>query len=148
MDCCYLEGGNLMPIASTYKTDDLIQPERSLTLRFEGEDDQSYWVSASDGACLTISKNRRVPQPFHDKTLEPLTPPFRLLAWAFVGLAPAGLGTLVLAPLAALWALRILISRPLSLRDQKRAMIICGIAIALLGIAIPLARLFFTRLSS
>ena len=137
-----------MPFISPNKTDDLIQPEQTLNLRFEGEDDQSYWVSASDGAGLTISKNRRVPQPFHDKPLEPLTPAFRLLAWAFVGLAPAGLGTLVLAPLAALWALRILITRSLSLRDQKRVMIVCGIAILMLAIAIPMARLFFIRLSS
>jgi hypothetical protein len=136
-----------MSISSPHKTDDLIQPERPLNLRYEGEDDQSYWVSASDGACLTISKNRRVPQPFQYKPLEPLTPAFRLLAWAFVGLAPAGLGTLVLAPLAALWALRILITRPLSLRDQKRVMIVCGIAILLLGIAIPMTRLLFIRLS-
>jgi hypothetical protein len=137
-----------MSIPSPHKTDDLIQPERTLNLRYEGEDDQLYWVSASDGASLTISKNRRVPQPFHDKPLEPLTPAFRLLAWAFVGLAPAGLATLVLAPLAALWALRILITRPLSLRDQKRVMIVCGIAVVMLGIAIPMARLFFTRIFS
>jgi hypothetical protein len=136
-----------MPIASPHKTDVLLKPEQTLNLRYKGEDDQSYWASASDGTCVTIPKNRRIPQPFHDKTLEPLTPAFRLLALAFVGLAPAGLGTLVLAPLAVLWAMLILITRPLSSRDKKRVMIVCGIAVVMLWIAFPLAKLFFTRIS-
>ncbi len=67
----------------------------------------------ANSAHLTIPKNRSIPKPFVDKPPQPLTPAFRLLAWAFVGLAPAGLGTLVLAPGRVLWALAMLLTRPL-----------------------------------
>lgn len=117
-------------------------------LRYEGEDDQSYIVSRTDGTRLTIPKNRSVPQPFVDKPPQPLTPAFRLLVAAFLGLAPAGLGTIVLAPLAVLWALAVLITRPLNQADRKRVVAVCAIAAVMLALAIPLTELFLARLSS
>ena len=135
-----------MPNSLPENNSDLLRQHKPLILRYEIEDDASFLVSSPDGDRLSVPKNRSVPQPFHEQPSQPLTPAFRLLALAFVGLAPAGLGTLVLAPLAALWALVIMITRPLSSGDQKRVIIVCGIAIVLLGIAIPLSRLFFASL--
>jgi hypothetical protein len=137
-----------MPVALSQNIDDVVKPDRTLILRYEGEDDQSYFVTGVDGARLTVPKNRNIPKPFVDQPPKPLTPAFRLLAAAFVGLAPAGLGTLVLAPLAALWALAMFFTRPLSRDDRKRVVVVWGIAAGLLGLAIPLCALFLARLSA
>ena len=128
--------------------DDLLKPDRTLILRYEGEDDQSFFVSDAGGAQLTVPKKRAVPKPFFDQPPQPLTPAFRLLAAAFVGLAPAGLGALVLAPLAVLWALAMLFTRSLSRDDRIRVIVVWGIAAGLLGLAIPMSALFLARLSS
>jgi hypothetical protein len=95
---------------------------------------------------LTVPKNRAIPKPFIDQPSQPLTPAFHLLAAAFVGLAPAGLGTLVLAPLAALWALAMLITRPLTRDDRVRVLAVWGVSAGLLGLAIPMSALFLARL--
>jgi hypothetical protein len=136
-----------MPNALQHYNDDRSGPVGTGILRYTGEDDGSFLVSNPDGVCLNVPKNRSVPQPFPDQPTRPLTPVFRLLLLAFVGLAPAGLGAIILAPLAALWALVLLITRHLSPGDQKRVMVICGIAIFLLVLAIPMSRLFLTRQS-
>jgi hypothetical protein len=137
-----------MPNALPQNVDNLLTSNRSLILRYEGEDDQSYIVSRTNGARLTIPKNRSVPKPFVDKPPQPLTPAFRLLVAAFLGLAPAGLGTIVLAPLAVLWSLAVLLTRPLNQNDRKRVVAVCAIAAVLLALAIPLSELFLARLSS
>ena len=112
---------------------------RSLVLKYEGEDDHSFYVSRHNAARLSVPKNRNVPKAFQDQSLQPLTQANRLLAWAFVGLAPAGLGTIVLAPLAALSATIIAIARPLTRNDRKRVLVIWGISVLLLSIAIPIS---------
>jgi hypothetical protein len=128
--------------------DDLLPPDQPLILKYEGEDDQSFLVTSPDGTRLNFPKNRSIPQPLVDKPPKPLTPAFRLLALAFVGLAPAGLGALILAPLAVLWAVAVPITRPLKPGDKKRVIVVCGIAVLLLGMAIPMSALFIARLSS
>jgi len=136
-----------MPRTLPRNNNDLLIPDQTLILKYEGEDDQSFFVSSANSARLTFLKNRNVPKPFRDQPPQSLTPAFHLLALAFVGLAPAGLGTLVLAPLAALWALVVLITRPLNQGDQKRVITVWGIAAVLLGIAIPMSKLFFASIS-
>ena len=127
---------------------DLVEPCKTLILRYAAENDEFFLVSDPNGVRMAVPKNRSVPEPFPDKPLKPLTPAFRLLALAFLGLAPAGLGTLILAPLAALWALVVLITRSLSPGDQSRVAIVWGLTIVLLGIAIPMSSLFFSHLVS
>ena len=129
------------------RSDDLLEPDRALSLRYEGENDQLFFVSSADGARRTVPKNRNVPALFLDQRPQPLAPAFRLLLAAFVGLAPAGLGTLVLAPLAALWALAMLFTRPLTRYDRIRVIAVWGIAAGLLGLAIPMSMLFLAHLS-
>ena len=121
------------------KYDDSLNQSPTSILKYEGEDDQSFFVSGFQSSLWSVPKNRNVPKPFRDQPRQPLTPAIHLLVWAFVGLAPAGLGTLVLAPLAALWALVMSITRPLSRSDRIRVMVVWGIAAVLIGIAIPLS---------
>jgi hypothetical protein len=128
-----------MPNGLSQNPDELQKTPQTLILKYEGEDDQSFFVSGLHTARISVPKNRSTPKPFRDRPPQPLTPAFRLLAWAFVGLAPAGLGALVLAPLAALWALVVLITRPLPLRDRVRVMVVWAIAALLVGIAHPLS---------
>src|SRR5512136_2457369 len=92
---------------------------RSLILNYEGEDDHSFFVSGLKAARLSLPKNRNVPKAFYDQSPQPLALSNKLLAWAFVGLAPAGLGTIILAPLAALSATVIAVVHPLT-RDNRK----------------------------
>ena len=121
------------------------KPEKNLILKYEGEDDRLFLVSGRDRSLLSVPKNRNVPRSTIDPSTQPFNPVFRLLLFAFIGLAPAGLGTLVLAPLAALWALAIVIKHPLSRSDTIRVAIVWGIAAGLLAIAIPLSKLLLAR---
>ena len=136
-----------MPDALPQNNQELLTPDRTLILKYQGEDDQYFFVSGADGERLSVPKNRAVPKPFRDQPLQLLTPAFWLLAAAFVGLAPAGLGTLVLAPLAAFWALGMLITRSLTRSDRIRVLAVWVIAAGLLGLAIPISLLFRARLS-
>jgi hypothetical protein len=136
-----------MSNAVKQKNNDQLEPERTLILRYMGEDDQSFFVASQTGSRLSVPKNRKVQKTLIDQPSRELTPAFRLLALAFLGLAPAGLGTLVLAPLAALWALVIWVIHPLPRADTLRVALIWGLAAGLLAIAIPLSKLFLARLS-
>ena len=136
-----------MPNPLPQNNADLLKQNKTLILKYEGEDDQSFFVSCPGAERLAVPTNYSVPKPFRDRPPQPLTPAFYLLALAFLGLAPAGLGTLVLAPLAALWALVVLITRPLTRGDTLRVMVVWGIAALLLGIAIPMSRPFLALLS-
>jgi hypothetical protein len=55
---------------------------------------------------------------------------------AFLGLASAGLDTLFLAPLAALWAMLIWVTHPLSRADKFRVLLIWETGIGLLCLVI------------
>ena len=107
-----------------------------------------FLVSGRDRSLLAVPKNRSIPQSSMDPASQPFKPVFRLLLLAFLGLAPAGLVTLVLAPLAALWALAIAIKRPLSQSDTIRVAVIWGVAAGLLAIAIPLSKIVLVRFLS
>ena len=128
------------------KNNEQLEQERTIILRYTGEDDRFYLVAGQDGGQLSVPKNRNVKKPLIQSS-KTLTLAFRLLALAFLGLAPAGLGTLVFAPLAALWALVIWVTHPLPRSDSLRVVLVWGLAAGLLAIAIPLSRLFLARLS-
>jgi hypothetical protein len=136
----------LMPNDLTQKVDHPQKPAKTLVYRYEGEDTKSFLVSDPNGARFNVPKNRIPQEPLLESSRQTLKPAFRLLALAFLGLAPAGLGTLVLAPLAAVWALAILITRPLAWSERLRVYLVWGIAAVLLGISIPLSSHFLERL--
>lgn len=136
-----------MLTTSSQNNIDPVIPDHRLILKYEGENDLAFLVSDCNRAQWSVPKNRNVPQPLFDRSAQPLKPVFRLLALAFLGLAPAGLGTLVLAPLAALWALALAVSRPLSRENTIRVVVVWALAAVLLAIAIPLCKLFLAHLS-
>lgn len=115
-------------------------------LTYEREEEHAYILSNSSEALLVVSKNRALPESFRQARPRPLSPSFRLLALALLGLAPAGLGTLVLAPLAMLWTILVCLTRPLDKADRIRAAIIMGVSAILLGLAFPLGLLFLRSL--
>ena len=131
---------------SQNNTDQVI-PAHRLILKYEGENDLAFLVSDRNQAQLSVPKNRNVPKQLPDRSAQALKPVFRLLALAFLGLAPAGLGTLILAPLAAMWALALAVSRPLSRENAIRVVVVLALASGLLAIAIPLFELFLAHLS-
>jgi hypothetical protein len=116
-------------------------------LRYRRENDQVYVLSDGSETHLVVPKNRTMPDSFFHSQAQPLTPAFRLLGLAVLGLAPAGLGTLILAPLAMLWTIVVFFKQPLVRADRIRAAIVVGLSIGLLGLAVPLSLLFLARLS-
>ena len=126
---------------------EVILPDHRLILKYEGEDELAFQVSGDNWDCLSVPKNRQVPNTLPDRTAHAFKPVFRLIALAFLGLAPAGLGTLFLAPLAAVWALTLAVSQPLSRENTIRVVVTWVLAAGLLAIAIPLSKLFLARLA-
>ncbi len=115
-------------------------------LTYQGEDDEYYFLADSKGKPLRIQKNRAVPESFQQVQTRPLAPVFRALAIAVLGLAPAGLGTLLVVPLAVLWTVGVILTRSLNRADRIRAAIVVGISFGLLGFAVFLGLTFLTRL--
>ena len=126
---------------------EMILPDHRLILKYEGEDELAFQVSGDNWDCLSVPKNRHVPKALPDRSAHLFKPVFRLIALAFLGLAPAGLGTLVLAPLAALWALALAVSQPFSRENTIRVAIAWVLAAGLLALAVPLSKLFLARIA-
>jgi hypothetical protein len=120
--------------------------DQGCVFRYTAEDDDSYHVVREDGVAIEMPKNRNVHMPSSSNDSKNLTPAFRLLALAFLGLAPAGLGTLILAPLAALWTLGVWILHPMERSDIQRVLLVWALAVLLLLIATPMSKLILTRL--
>jgi hypothetical protein len=95
-------------------------------LEHAGEDEAFYRVRTATGALLTIPKDRVAPPPFPPPQTTPLQRAWRWLAVAIIGLAPAGLGAVFAAPMAAFFAVQSA-RRPLNRADRVR------VRIALLG---------------
>ena len=116
-------------------------------LTYQGENDELYSVMDDNGKSLHIQKNRAVPESFHQIQARPLAPVFRVLVIAALGLAPAGLGTLFFVPLAMLWTIGIMLTRPLTKADRIRVAIAVGISIGLLSLAIFLSLTSYSKFS-
>jgi hypothetical protein len=114
-------------------------------LAYLDETDNLYQVRNGPALAVTLPKYRAVPEVFPPKKPGPLAGSYRLLLWALIGLIPAGLGALVLAPLAALSALKAFRSTR-TRKDSFRAAVVIGVAAMLWMMAIPMAILFFLHL--
>lgn len=112
-------------------------------LAYKDENDQLYLIRNGQDLSLTVPKDRAIPEPYPLSTPKPLTMAFYLLGWATLGLALAGLGALIFAPLAALWAMQVYLSGRLNPGDGVRISIIFLLAGALLILAFLLVFLFF-----
>ena len=111
-------------------------------LDYDGETDHLYRVRTGDDTPVTVPKQRRPPEPFPPPAPGPLRPAWRWLRLALVGLLPAGLGAVLLAPVAAVAALRAG-RRALSARDKKARRIALLLASLIWLAGLALAFLFF-----
>ena len=92
-------------------------------LAYIEETDQLYFVRGADYQSLAIPKDRSVPQVYPPKHPKPLARAYRMLGLAVLGLALAGLGTLLLAPVA-IWLAFAAVTGPIKLPDRRRAWIV------------------------
>jgi len=124
-----------------------MESKTDTTLTYLGEDEQFYLLKDGKEEFLRMPKGRAIQESFHQVQVRPLTPVYRILAVAALGLAPAGLGTLLLVPLALAWTTWVILTRSLDKTDRKRAAIILGVCAGLLGVAIPLSLIFLAGLA-
>jgi hypothetical protein len=120
--------------------------EQDPSLEYKVENERVYVLSNGADLSLIVPKYRNIPEPYPGEMPGPLRLAFRLLVWAFLGLAPAGLGTLILAPLAAARAMRLYFEQPLSRANRVRVAIVLALAGGLLAVAVVLSYLFLLRL--
>jgi hypothetical protein len=133
------EAGGKYLVENATVSSENVESKTRTHLTYQREDDQVYVLKDADGLPLLLQKNRAMPDSFSPSRPRSLSGAFRLLALAVLGLAPAGLGSLVFAPLAMLWTLYICLTHPMDRSDRIRAAIIMGISAGLLGLAIPLS---------
>lgn len=81
--------------------------EQEPALIYRDEADEVYYVRSAAGIDLAVPKRRETPAPYPPPDPPPLQPAYRWFVLALLGLLPAGLGTIVCAPIAAVHALRV-----------------------------------------
>ena len=117
-------------------------------LAYKDESDQLYYVWNGLDLTLTVLKNRTAPAPYPPPQPSPLAPAWRTLGWAALGLSLAGMGTLVLAPLALFRAVDVLLNRPLDRADWARAVIVMALSLLLWGVGVALGLLLLLHFLS
>lgn len=106
-------------------------------LAYQGETDVIYKVRTLTEFQFIHPKDRAMAELFPPQNSPPARTAIHWLGWSVVGLIPAGLGTLVVAPLAMIAAIKLL-RQPIELIDRRRAWIVIGGAIVLWLIALVL----------
>ncbi len=109
-------------------------------LGYVDETGQVYYVATAQRVRFAHPKDRAPVEAFPPSSPRPEQAVFRWLGWCLLGLLPAGLGTLVCAPVAMLLALRLL-RRARTPADRTRALVAAGAAASLWLLAV-----FFTIL--
>ena len=123
-----------------------LELEQNPFLAYMDETDHVYYVRSQEYLALTVPKDRGIPESYPPQRHPALTRAYRWLAWSFAGLALAGIGTLIFAPLAfsqAASALRQPIQKP----DRVRARLILAFSILLSAIAVFFVWLFLAHFS-
>lgn len=113
-------------------------------LAYIEETDQLYFVRGTDYQSLAVPKDRSIPQIYPPVRPKPLARAYKILGFAFLGLALAGLGTLLLAPVAV-WLAFGAMTGPLKLPDRRRAWIVIFLSGLLLVVGLLLGFLFLTH---
>lgn len=106
-------------------------------LAYQGETDVIYKIRTLAEFQFFHPKDRAMAELFPPQNSPPARSAIHWLGWSVIGLIPAGLGTLVLAPLAIIAACKLL-CRQAELIDRRRAWIVIGIALVLWLIALAL----------
>jgi hypothetical protein len=120
-------------------------PPEGVIFRYEGEDDREYLFSNERGGIERVRKNRAPLGPEQSSAALVFVPAIRLIMLAFIGLAPAGIGTLIFSPLAVLWVAGVCVTRRLKPPDWIRAGAIIALSAGLFAIAWPVFRLYQSR---
>ncbi len=104
-------------------------------LAYQNETNDHYIVRTLEDFQFVHPKDRAVPEIFPRLEPPPAHKAINWLAWSLAGLIPAGLGTIVCAPLAMVAAIKLLL-RNNSLSERRRAWVVLGSAIVLWLIAL------------
>jgi len=104
-------------------------------LAYEGETDVSYEIRTFEDFQFIHPKDRAVVELFPSQNPLPTREAINWLGWSVVGLIPAGLGTLVTAPLAMRAGFKLL-NQPVKLMDRRRTWVVISCAIVLWLIAL------------
>ena len=104
-------------------------------LAYEGETDVIYKVHTFEEFQFIHPKDRAMAELFPPQKSPPARTAIHWLGWSVVGLIPAGMGTLITAPLAVIAAIKLL-NQPAELIDHRRAWIVIGSAMLLWLIAL------------
>jgi hypothetical protein len=119
--------------------------EQASGLTYRGEDERFYFVVDREGTRLRLPKNRSPRNISDEAPSSEFDPVFRLLLFGFLGLAPAGLGTLIFVPPALLWTLAIAVRRRLDAAGRIRMAVAWVLSSVLLALAIPMSVHFVSR---
>jgi hypothetical protein len=104
-------------------------------LAYQNETSDYYTIRTFAEFQFVHPKDRAMPDIFPRLEQAPSQKAINWLGWSLVGLIPAGLGTLVCAPLAMLAAIKLLLQKN-SLSDRRRAWVVLGSVIVLWLIAL------------
>jgi hypothetical protein len=104
-------------------------------LAYQGETNIFYKISTLEKFQFIHPKDRALVEPFPPRETPPARTANNWLGWSVVGLIPAGLGTLVTAPLAMIAAVKLL-RQQVAFGDHRRAWIVLFGAIVLWLIAL------------
>lgn len=114
-------------------------------LAYEDETEAAYRVHNHAKEALIVPKERAVPEPFPVHRPPLIRKAYRFLLLAAVGLVLSGLGAIIFAPAAGLYALRSF-AEPLQRADQVRGGVIFGLSVAVFLVGAALAYLFWLHL--
>lgn len=104
-------------------------------LAYQNETNDYYTVRTLAEFQFVHPKDRALPEIFPRLEPAPAHTAINWLGWSLVGLIPAGLGTLVCAPLAAFAAIKLLLQKN-AISDRRRAWVVLGSASVLWLIAL------------
>lgn len=114
-------------------------------LAYQGETDFIYKIRTIAEFQFIHPKDRAMAELFPPKNSPPARTAIHWLGWSVVGLIPAGLGTLIIAPLAVTAAVKLL-RQPVDLIDRRRAWIVIYGAIVLWLISLAFFLIFILHL--
>ncbi len=106
-------------------------------LAYMNENGELYFVRNEEYESLAVPKDRSIPEIYPPQRPEALSKAYRRLGWAVLGLALAGLGTLVFAPLALRMAVTTL-HQPVDKPDRVRARLVIWLSILLFAVSLSL----------
>lgn len=114
-------------------------------LRYLEENDSLYQVIIGGGRVVNVPKDRAVTPPYPAPAITPLQLAHRWLGYAAIGLLLAGLGTLICAPVAGMYAWRASLHAP-EVEQRKRAGMVLIYAGALWAVGVIFSFLFLLHI--